>query len=191
MHCIFCVMLNDLSDRKEYRANLVLGEDCVYRVVVSVHGRDATDATGRVVPRRVRVRQAHSVCFHADQRLSEFRLASAQHTSRPFTMLPSQLRTAFKCLLVQRRHPLVHKRPVVPHRDFSQSAPREASENPDSIISQLQASPIMRKLADKPEALRALHDFAQLLRDSGLSAEQFRRTPYISCVLGLSSSGPG
>lgn len=85
------------------------------------------------------------------------------------TILPSQLRVAAKCLMVQRRHPFVHRR----QRNFehcqrgsSQTPQRQAAEDPESILAQLQASPLIRKIADKPEALKALNDFAVLLKES-------------------------
>lgn len=102
-------------------------------------------------------------------------LLTRLHRSRQTTMvlLPSQLRLAAKCLMAQRRYPLNHIR----HRDrdhhyqrsFSQTSRREATEDPDSIIAQLQSSPIMRKIADKPEALKALNDFAVIYQDCGES----------------------
>ena len=33
-------------------------------------------------------------------------------------------------------------------------------------MAQLQSSPLIRKIADKPEALKALNDFALMLKDS-------------------------
>lgn len=93
-------------------------------------------------------------------------------------LLPSQLRLAAKCLMAQRRYPLNHIR----HRDrdhhyqrsFSQTSRREATEDPDSIIAQLQSSPIMRKIADKPEALKALNDFAVFEEEAVWRAESGR-----------------
>ena len=86
-------------------------------------------------------------------------------------LLATQLRVAAKCLMVQRAHPLMHIR----HRDsehfwarsFSQSSSRKASEDPASLFSHLQASPLVRQLANKPEALQAVNDFGNLLKESG------------------------
>lgn len=80
--------------------------------------------------------------------------------------IPTHLRVALKCVVVQRRHPLVAQRPHLAIRNFSQSSVRQASEDRDSVLSQLQASPIMKQIADKPEVLKALHDFALVLKES-------------------------
>ncbi|EJD01216.1 uncharacterized protein FOMMEDRAFT_29955 [Fomitiporia mediterranea MF3/22] len=52
-------------------------------------------------------------------------------------------------------------------RSFSQTTPTQAAEDPDSLLAQLQASPLIQKIADKPDALKALQDFATLLKESG------------------------
>ncbi|KAL5527604.1 hypothetical protein ACEPAG_6405 [Sanghuangporus baumii] len=87
--------------------------------------------------------------------------------------LPSQLRLAANCLLIQRRYPLVHFRyrnseqySYRHDRSFSQTSRREAAEDPDSIIAQLQSSPLIRQIADKPDALKALHDFANIIKET-------------------------
>lgn len=103
---------------------------------------------------------------------SLFSLSSSVHNllqPHHMTILPSQLRVAAKCLMVQRRHPFVHRRQRnFEHcqRGFSQTPQRQAAEDPESILAQLQASPLIRKIADKPEALKALNDFAVLLKES-------------------------
>lgn len=80
--------------------------------------------------------------------------------------IPPQLRVALKCVVVQRRHHVLAQRPHLAIRGFTQSSTRHAAEDRDSVLSQLQASPIMSQIADKPEVLKALQDFALILKES-------------------------
>lgn len=54
-------------------------------------------------------------------------------------------------------------------RNFSRSLPRQAVENEDSFLTNYQNTPLFRKLADKPEALKALNEFAKMLQEQGTS----------------------
>ncbi len=80
--------------------------------------------------------------------------------------IPPQIRVAIKCIVVQRRHPLLVQHPRLGVRGFSHTSTRQATEDRNSVLSQLQASPIMKQIADKPEVLKALQDFALVLRES-------------------------
>jgi len=56
---------------------------------------------------------------------------------------------------------------------FSTSAPRQAAETGSNQFDQqnfaaLMNSPLMRQVADKPEAMKALMDFAQLMKEQGI-----------------------
>jgi hypothetical protein len=52
-------------------------------------------------------------------------------------------------------------------RTFSYTPRLQASENEDAFLSQFKNTSIFSKLADKPEALMALRDFAELMRAQG------------------------
>ncbi|KAI5125025.1 hypothetical protein M0805_007449 [Coniferiporia weirii] len=106
-------------------------------------------------------------------------------------LVPSQLRVAAKCLVAQRGRMLVHVR-YRDHdhrwqRNFSQTPPREAAEDPDSILAQLQASPLIKQITDKPEALKALSEFAVILKsiDVNLSPD---RPPSMAQVFKLAAN---
>ncbi|KAH7930257.1 hypothetical protein BV22DRAFT_1101858 [Leucogyrophana mollusca] len=70
------------------------------------------------------------------------------------------------------------RRPVRPQflaylrcrRTFSFTPQLRAAENDDAFMTQFKNTSIFRKLADKPEALMALRDFANLMRDKGIDA---------------------
>ncbi|KAG1753841.1 uncharacterized protein EDB91DRAFT_419925 [Suillus paluster] len=70
------------------------------------------------------------------------------------------------------------RRPVRPsslallrcRRTFSFSSRLQASENEDAFLAQFKNTSIFGKLADKPEALMALRDFAELMRAQGIDA---------------------
>ncbi|KAG0705469.1 hypothetical protein DFH29DRAFT_906631 [Suillus ampliporus] len=70
------------------------------------------------------------------------------------------------------------RRPVRPsslallrcRRTFSFTTRLQASENEDAFLSQFKNTSIFGKLADKPEALMALRDFAELMRAQGIDA---------------------
>jgi hypothetical protein len=67
------------------------------------------------------------------------------------------------------------RRPVRPssvallrcRRTFSFTPRLQASEDEDAFLSQLKNTSVFEKLADKPEALMALRDFAELMRAQG------------------------
>ncbi|KAG2146630.1 hypothetical protein DEU56DRAFT_785542 [Suillus clintonianus] len=73
---------------------------------------------------------------------------------------------------------LSSRRPVRPtslallrcRRTFSFTSRLQASENEDAFLSQFKNTSIFGKLADKPEALMALRDFAELMRAQGIDA---------------------
>ncbi|KAH7904455.1 hypothetical protein BJ138DRAFT_1119399 [Hygrophoropsis aurantiaca] len=52
-------------------------------------------------------------------------------------------------------------------RTFSFTPHLRAAENDDTFLTQLKNSSLFQKLADKPEALIALRDFANFMRDQG------------------------
>ncbi|OJA20878.1 hypothetical protein AZE42_00864 [Rhizopogon vesiculosus] len=70
------------------------------------------------------------------------------------------------------------RRPVRPssvallrcRRTFSFTTRLQASEDEDAFLSQFKNTSIFGKLADKPEALMALRDFAELMRAQGIDA---------------------
>ncbi|KAG1780193.1 hypothetical protein EV702DRAFT_1081390 [Suillus placidus] len=70
------------------------------------------------------------------------------------------------------------RRPVRPtslallryRRTFSYTPRLQASENEDAFLSQFKNTSIFVKLADKPEALMALRDFAELMKAQGIDA---------------------
>ncbi|OAX42880.1 hypothetical protein K503DRAFT_262257 [Rhizopogon vinicolor AM-OR11-026] len=70
------------------------------------------------------------------------------------------------------------RRPVRPssvalfrcRRTFSFTSRLQASEDEDAFLSQFKNTSIFGKLADKPEALMALRDFAELMRAQGIDA---------------------
>lgn len=67
------------------------------------------------------------------------------------------------------------RRPVRPspiallrcRRTFSLTPRVQASEDEDAFLSQFKNTSIFAKLADKPEALMALRDFAELMKAQG------------------------
>ncbi|KAG1820383.1 uncharacterized protein BJ212DRAFT_1339769 [Suillus subaureus] len=77
-----------------------------------------------------------------------------------------------------RRALLSARRPVRPtslalprcRRTFSYTPRLQASENEDAFLSQFKNTSIFGKLADKPEALMALRDFAELMKAQGIDA---------------------
>ncbi|KAJ8595359.1 hypothetical protein M405DRAFT_857436 [Rhizopogon salebrosus TDB-379] len=70
------------------------------------------------------------------------------------------------------------RRPVRPssvvllrcRRTFSSTSRLQASEDEDAFLSQFKNTSVFTKLADKPEALMALRDFAELMRAQGIDA---------------------
>ena len=51
-------------------------------------------------------------------------------------------------------------------RGFSHTPRRLAAEDPENVVAQLASSPIMKQIADKPEALRAFQELALVIKDS-------------------------
>ncbi|EJD53766.1 hypothetical protein AURDEDRAFT_180184 [Auricularia subglabra TFB-10046 SS5] len=52
-------------------------------------------------------------------------------------------------------------------RHISFTRPARAAEDPGSFIANFKHSPLFRQLADKPEALRALQELAELIKSKG------------------------
>ena len=82
------------------------------------------------------------------------------------TMLPQCLRSVSRPLLlnVARRNPTGL---LLQHRNFTQTRAWRASEDVDTFPARYQNTALFKKLADKPAALAALNDFAQVLKDEG------------------------
>ncbi|KAF8665753.1 hypothetical protein AX16_000201 [Volvariella volvacea WC 439] len=53
-------------------------------------------------------------------------------------------------------------------RPFSSTLATRASEPPETFVTAFRNTSLFRKLADKPEALEALQNFAKLLQDAGV-----------------------
>ena len=53
------------------------------------------------------------------------------------------------------------------NRNFTQTRAWKASEDVDTFAARYQSTTLFKKLADKPAALAALNDFAQVLKDEG------------------------
>lgn len=58
-------------------------------------------------------------------------------------------------------------------RNFTQTRAWKASEDVDTFAARYQNTALFKKLADKPAALAALNNFAQVLKDEGML--RFRR----------------
>ena len=83
-------------------------------------------------------------------------------------MLPQSFRALSRPLLQN----AVHRKPaslLSQHRNFTQTSAWRASEDLDTFAARYQNTALFKKLADKPAALAALNDFAQVLKDEGLS----------------------
>ena len=81
-------------------------------------------------------------------------------------MLFQSLRGASRPLL----RTIAHKKPanlLSQHRNFTQTRAWKASEDVDTFAARYQNTALFKKLADKPAALAALNDFAQILKDEG------------------------
>ncbi|KAH9998363.1 hypothetical protein BJV77DRAFT_749739 [Russula vinacea] len=82
------------------------------------------------------------------------------------------LRYAAKSLVLSRT--LRHQYRPTPHRDangfrkFSTTPRRLASEDPDDFINAIKHTALFKKLADKPNALKALSDLYALTKEMGL-----------------------
>ena len=81
-------------------------------------------------------------------------------------MLPQSLRRASRPLL----RSIAHKKPstlLSQHRNFTRTGAWRASEDADVFTTRYRNTALFKKLADKPTALAALNDFAQVLKDEG------------------------
>jgi len=88
------------------------------------------------------------------------------------TMFSQTLRSASRPLL----RTVAHRKPtslLLQHRNFTQTRAWRASEDVSTFSTRYQNTALFKKLADKPAALAALNDFAQILKDEG--SLRFRR----------------
>ncbi|TFY80274.1 hypothetical protein EWM64_g3736 [Hericium alpestre] len=79
---------------------------------------------------------------------------------------PFSLRSAFRTLAVQRSRPVVHS--YVVRRQFSVTPQRFAVEPEADFIKNIKHTEFFKKVADKPEVLKALSDLAALVKDMGI-----------------------
>jgi len=81
-------------------------------------------------------------------------------------MLSQSFRSASRPLLrnVAQRRPTCL---LSQHRNFTQTRARRASEDVNTSAAHYQNTALFKRLADKPAALAALNDFAQVLKDEG------------------------
>jgi len=82
------------------------------------------------------------------------------------TMFSQSLRSASGPLL----RTIAHRKPtslLLQHRNFTQTRAWRASEDVSTFPARYQNTALFKKLADKPAALAALNDFAQILKDEG------------------------
>ena len=93
-------------------------------------------------------------------------------SNNPLDMLGAlSLRYAAKSLVLSRT--LRHQYRPTPHRDangfrrFSTTPRRLASEDPDDFINAIKHTALFKKLADKPNALKALSDLYALTKEMG------------------------
>lgn len=90
-------------------------------------------------------------------------------------MLFQSFRSASRPLLRN----IAHRKPVTllsQHRNFTRTGARKASEDVNTFPAHYQNTALFKKLADKPEALAALNDFAQVLKDEGSLRVHWLRT---------------
>lgn len=117
---------------------------------------------------------------HALRHISEQGTCSGRVTVH-FTMLPA--RVLLIPLLRSARPLLQHSlQQQVPRyrRSFSSTPPPRAAESQDAFISAFKNTTLFRKLADKPDALKALENFAKLLQGAGTHFCGLRATlPYV------------
>ena len=81
-------------------------------------------------------------------------------------MLSRSLRSASRPLLRN----IAHRKPTTllsQHRNFTRTGAWKASEDVNTFAARYQNTTLFKKLADKPAALAALNDFAQVLKDEG------------------------
>jgi len=102
------------------------------------------------------------------------RVSAGALPKRQTTMLPRSLRSASRPLLRN----IAHKKPstlLSQHRNFTRTGAWRASEDADVFTTRYRNTALFKKLADKPTALAALNDFAQVLKDEGsLPVHQLR-----------------
>ncbi|KDQ64682.1 hypothetical protein JAAARDRAFT_187988 [Jaapia argillacea MUCL 33604] len=79
---------------------------------------------------------------------------------------PVHFSNAFRCIA---RHNHSFRR-TLPIRHFSTTPIPAASEPQNSILSNIKNTTLFEKIADKPEVLQALQDFAVLLQKHGIDA---------------------
>lgn len=90
-------------------------------------------------------------------------------------MLSQCFRSASRPLLRN----IAHRKPAdifLQHRSFTQTRAWRASEDISTFAARYQNTALFKKLADKPAALAALNDFAQILKDEGLLRFRWLRT---------------
>jgi len=81
-------------------------------------------------------------------------------------MLLQSLRSVSRPLLRN----IAHRKPTTllpQHRNFTRTGVWRASEDADVFTTRYRNTALFKKLADKPTALAALNDFAQVLKDEG------------------------
>lgn len=69
------------------------------------------------------------------------------------------------------RHSFIIHRSINPPpslRTFATTPRAQASETEDAFLSKLKTTTMFQKIADKPEALAAISNFAQLLQKNGM-----------------------
>lgn len=91
-------------------------------------------------------------------------------------MLSSIIRLATRRGIALTAYRIHHAPIVIAHRSISLSRPHRASEE-SSFITGFKNSPLFAQLADKPEALQVLRDFAELLGKQGAVVQ------VIGCVM--------
>jgi len=97
------------------------------------------------------------------------------------TMFSQSLRSASRPLL----RSVVHRKPpslLSQHRNFTQTRAWKASEDVSTFAAQYQNTALFKKLADKPAALSALNDFAQILKDEGSLRSRWFRTRWVGVL---------
>lgn len=106
--------------------------------------------------------------WSSNHRPCRARRGNVAPTERQTTMFSQCLRSASRPLL---RNVTCRKATVIlpQNRSFTQTRAWKASEDIDAFAARYQNTALFKKLADKPEALAALNDFAQVLKDEGSS----------------------
>jgi hypothetical protein len=124
------------------RTNLIFSEYCIDGKVVVLHDD--------------RVRRDAFVAETLTNALTHFALvhSAMNHIRQVFISTRRPVRPSSVVLLCCRR-------------TFSFTSRLQASEDEDAFLSQFKNTSVFSKLADKPEALMALRDFAELMRAQG------------------------